>query len=82
MPLLNAVIRESLRLYPPAGGRLGRISPPGGAIIGGYHIPENVFPSLPGLMYQVIVYRPAWSICRDSEIYKDPQEFKPERYFF
>lgn len=40
--LLNATISETLRLYPPVPTGFPRISPPGGATIGNYFLPENV----------------------------------------
>jgi cytochrome P450 len=42
LPLLNAVIRESMRLYPPAPGPIGRVSPPEGTTLSGYFIPGGV----------------------------------------
>lgn len=42
LPLLNAIIREVLRLYPPAPGPIGRVSPAEGATLGGYYIPPGV----------------------------------------
>lgn len=48
---LEAVFVESLRLHPSAPGSLPRLSPEGGAILGGYYIPAGVrtlhFPSIP-----------------------------------
>ena len=46
LPLLNSVIRESLRLWPPAPAPLPRLSPPQGVILGGYYIPGGVSPCL------------------------------------
>lgn len=37
-----ACLNESLRLYPPVPGALGRITPPEGAIINGRFVPGNV----------------------------------------
>jgi len=39
---LNAVIEESLRIYPPIVVGLPRIVPEGGAYIAGCYVPENV----------------------------------------
>ena len=42
LPVLDAVIQESLRLHPPAPGSLPRETPAGGRILDGYFVPENV----------------------------------------
>jgi len=42
LPLLNGVIRESLRLYPPGSGPLGRVCPPEGTILGSYLVKGGV----------------------------------------
>ncbi|KAF7591314.1 hypothetical protein BBP40_001690 [Aspergillus hancockii] len=42
LPLLNAVIMETLRLYGAAPGALPRTTPEGGAIFSGYFVPEGV----------------------------------------
>ena len=39
---LNAVIEESLRIYPPLVVGLPRIVPEGGASVAGHYVPENV----------------------------------------
>jgi cytochrome P450 len=41
MPYLQAVIREGLRLYPPATGLLQKAVPRGGATLHGYQLPEG-----------------------------------------
>jgi cytochrome P450 len=41
LPLLNATIQETLRLYCAVPGSLPRVAPPGGAQIGGYYVPEG-----------------------------------------
>jgi cytochrome P450 len=42
LPMLNAVIREVLRLYPPIPSPMGRVAPPGGTTLGNYYIPGGV----------------------------------------
>jgi cytochrome P450 len=46
LPLLNAVIRECLRMYPTVPAPIGRVCPPQGTTIGGYAIPGGVLPKL------------------------------------
>lgn len=43
LPLLNAVIRESIRLWPPGPGPVPRVSPQQGTMLGGYYIPGGVY---------------------------------------
>jgi len=69
LPLLNAVIREVLRLYPPAPAPFGRVSPSEGTFIGGYKVPGGIK-----------VGRSAWAVCHDPNLYPDPESFKPERW--
>ncbi|XP_040997569.1 cytochrome P450 CYP82D47-like [Juglans microcarpa x Juglans regia] len=65
---LQAIVKETLRLYPAA---------PLGAprefnedcIIGGYHVPKGT-----RLITNI------WKIQTDSQIWSDPLEFKPERF--
>lgn len=42
LPYLNACLQEALRIYPPVAGTLPRRTQPGGAVINGQFIPENV----------------------------------------
>jgi len=41
LPMLNAVIKETLRMWPPVSP-FARLVPPEGTTLGGYHIPGNV----------------------------------------
>jgi cytochrome P450 len=42
LPMLNAVIRETLRLYPPFPFPIGRVAPSEGTTLGNYYIPGGV----------------------------------------
>jgi cytochrome P450 len=67
MPYLDAVIRESLRLYPPAY-LLGRsaIAP---VVVGGYNFPVGT----------TFLMSP-WVTHRDPRYFEGPEVFRPERW--
>jgi cytochrome P450 len=67
-PYLKAVIKETLRLHLPAPLLVPRESREK-CTISGYNIPANT-----------IVYVNAWAIQRDPNIWKNPEEFCPERF--
>lgn len=64
LPLLNAMIEETLRLYGAAPGALPRDVPAEGLELGGYYIP-------PGS----IVASQAFSLHRDPALWSDPLEY-------
>ncbi|KAH9231144.1 hypothetical protein K456DRAFT_1740012 [Colletotrichum gloeosporioides 23] len=69
LPLLNAVIYESMRLYGAASGSFPRETPPCGATIRGYFIPGGTEVALQ-----------AYTIHRLSEVFTDPLKFDESRF--
>ncbi|XP_042340508.1 cytochrome P450 3A40-like [Plectropomus leopardus] len=67
MEYLESVINESLRLYPIAP-RLERVAK-ATVEINGIVIPKDM-----------VVMVPTWPIHRDSEVWPEPEKFKPERF--
>ncbi len=61
------VVKESMRLYPPAWG-LGREAV-ADCEIGGYHVPRGT---------QVLTIQ--WVVHRDPRWYEEPEAFRPERW--
>ena len=68
MPYLKAVVKETLRLHPPAPLLLPRFSM-ADCIVHGYYVPSGT---------RVIVN--AWALGRDPESWENPEEFMPERF--
>ncbi|MCJ1355496.1 MAG: hypothetical protein MMC33_005488 [Icmadophila ericetorum] len=69
LPYLQAVLDESLRIYPPVPGALHRRTPPEGDIIDGYKVPGNV-----------VVGIPQWTTNHSAQNFRDPDAFIPERW--
>ncbi|OVA15437.1 Cytochrome P450 [Macleaya cordata] len=65
---LQAIIKETLRLY-PAGPLSAPRESTDDCTVAGYHIPKGT---------RLIVN--AWKIQRDPRVWPDPSEFKPERF--
>ncbi|KAK4732892.1 hypothetical protein R3W88_025880 [Solanum pinnatisectum] len=68
LPYFKAVIKETFRLYPPVPLLVARETMQN-SILDGYEIKPKT-----------IVYVNAWAIGRDPEIWKNPEEFIPERF--
>ena len=68
--LLNAVVQETLRLYPPSPGPQPRVTPATPSTILGYdNIPGNVR-----------ISSSSYSLHRNAEVYPEPEKWKPERW--
>ncbi|KAG9189850.1 hypothetical protein G6011_06718 [Alternaria panax] len=68
LPILNACIRETLRLLPPANGKTAQRTAPSCTIAGTY-IPAGT-----------IVSADLYSIQRSPKYFVDPANFRPERW--
>ncbi|XP_073034262.1 6,7,8-trihydroxycoumarin synthase-like [Primulina eburnea] len=68
LPYLKAVVKETLRLYPPAPLLVPRECMEE-RIVGGYTIPPKT-----------LVHINSWAIARDPEYWENPDEFSPERF--
>ncbi|KAJ5619755.1 hypothetical protein N7510_003739 [Penicillium lagena] len=69
LPYLNAVLNESLRIYPPIPAMLPRLVPEGGAVINDQYVPGGVSVSIS-----------LYSAFHSHTNFKDPDVFIPERW--
>jgi cytochrome P450 len=69
LPLLHAIIMETLRLHAPIPGIEPRITPPGGCTLAGYAIPAKVR-----------VSAMPYALHRNGDVFPDPQAWQPERW--
>ncbi|KAF7333317.1 Benzoate 4-monooxygenase [Mycena venus] len=69
VPYLQATINEGLRLHSTTAIGLHRSAPPGGLVCCGHFFPEGTELSVP-----------AWTIGHDTELWGDPDVFRPERW--
>ncbi|GLT42242.1 hypothetical protein SLA2020_162550 [Shorea laevis] len=68
LDLLHAIVKETLRLYPP-GPVTGLREATEDCSIGGYHVPKGT---------RVIAN--IWKLHRDPRVWKNAEEFRPERF--
>jgi cytochrome P450 len=66
---LNAVLSETLRIYPASVGILARVTPPEGCVIANRFVPGNTSVSIA-----------RWSASRSASNFMRPDEFIPERW--
>jgi len=69
LPYLRACLDESLRIFPPTSHGLTRTTPPEGCFICGEFVPGNTSVSIS-----------AFVAHRDSNVFPDPESYKPERW--
>jgi cytochrome P450 len=68
-PVLDSIINETLRLYPPALFASQRTTPSEGLEIGDMYIPG-----------ETVVSMPHYQLHRDPRNFERPEEFVPERW--
>ncbi|KAK9129060.1 hypothetical protein Syun_017857 [Stephania yunnanensis] len=68
LPYLQCVAKEALRMHPPTPMMLPHKAN-ANVKIGGYDIPKGS-----------IVHVNVWAVARDPEVWKEPLEFRPERF--
>ncbi|KAF2170398.1 hypothetical protein M409DRAFT_19220 [Zasmidium cellare ATCC 36951] len=69
LPLLNALIHETLRLHAPGAGRQPRLSPPSGLTLHNHYLPPNTS-----------ISSSSYVLHRTSSVYPDPETFNPDRW--
>ena len=69
LPYLNAVLEESLRVYPPAAFSQARVTPPEGAVICGEAVPGGTSVGVA-----------TWAASLSEHNWTEPNAFKPERW--
>ncbi|KAL0941348.1 cytochrome p450 monooxygenase [Colletotrichum truncatum] len=69
LPILHAVLEETLRLYGAAPTPVPRVVPPGGSQLGGYRLPAGT-----------IVATQSWTLHRDPQIFSNPDIFDHSRW--
>lgn len=67
--VLNAIIQETFRLYPPVPGALPRITPKQGALVAGTYVPGDITIGIP-----------QYCASRSSRHFTDPDKYAPERF--
>lgn len=69
LPLLEAILKEIIRVYPPSPALLPRVTPQGGAVIEGYTIPSGI-----------TVGTSAQCMHRNPSVFPCPSTFDPFRW--
>uniref|UniRef100_A0ACD5Y912 Uncharacterized protein n=1 Tax=Avena sativa TaxID=4498 RepID=A0ACD5Y912_AVESA len=69
LPYLQAVMKETMRLHPPAPLLLPHEVSESGVTLGGFSVPKGAR-----------VFINSWAIGRDPEVWPEPESFAPERF--
>ncbi|EFX01133.1 benzoate 4-monooxygenase cytochrome p450 [Grosmannia clavigera kw1407] len=69
LPFLDAVLRETLRLYAPLPASEPRVMPTTDVVIDGVHIPAGT-----------VVSMDPYTLHRNPAVFQDPLAFRPERW--
>ena len=69
LPILEATIKEGIRMYPPVPIGFPRVSPPGGMMVGEHFVPEGT---------QLAIHH--LSTYRQNSNFNRAYEFRPERW--
>ena len=72
LPILNAIVKETLRLYAPVAGRQLHVTNKTMPLE-----PEGHQVTVPG---GVTVHAQAWTLHRNNSIFPDPEEWRPDRW--
>lgn len=73
LPVLHAIIMESLRLHAAIPGNQPRITPPSATLGAPGHTVNNLPPN-------VRVHAQAWSLHRNPDVFPDPESWNPGRW--
>ena len=73
LPLLQALLQETLRLHAAIPGPQPRITPAGGCTLG----PEGEYGKIPG---GIRISAQAWNLHRNPDVFPEPESWKPERW--
>ncbi|KNG90019.1 hypothetical protein ANOM_001587, partial [Aspergillus nomiae NRRL 13137] len=69
LPVLNAIVRETMRFRPTSATGLERVTPKGGKVVAGRLLPEGTLMSVP-----------TFNIHHSPTAFKDPEQFRYERW--
>ncbi|KAJ6111186.1 hypothetical protein N7486_003421 [Penicillium sp. IBT 16267x] len=69
LPVLNAILRETMRIRPTSATGLERVTPKGGATVAGQFIPEGTLISVPAL-----------SVHHNERVFENPSVFSCQRW--
>ena len=69
LKIMNAVIYETLRIYPPVPVALPRVVPKGGATVAGTYIPQGTTVGIP-----------QYAAYRSSRNFTNPEKYAPARF--